>query len=408
MATLNLESNIDYLNLLFKIHIDLDFPIHKPPEKKQLKSRFMDEKGSDITFKIGDKTIPAHKEILTQKSKYFDGLFKSGMTESRQEIIEINDCEYLPFKGLHPFLYFFCIKNPIVEFLRYIYYEEAQLDESIAMKLLSYSDKYLQDDLSDKCMGFLTDNISSKNVYTILDFAHQENVPRLKNCCMKFLESNVTVNDLPELVKYINQEKNRVFIQENPILRDKAINFVIENYTKIFSKEKNFKLYADFLIDNFTIDTIGRIANWLYGPLFHGETRVNFHRDLANLKDALCDFAKENFQELKEKQITKKFPAAFWEELVSCFVEQMCKSEKKVVKISTRNSTEKAKQTLQEQEQENNKAPLLEKEVNKPSAPSQTSRKRKEAVNKVKQDGSEEKSELKKTKKTQPGKKKGK
>jgi len=37
----------------------------------------MNEAESDIMFKIQDKAIPAHKQILIQKSKYFANLFNS-------------------------------------------------------------------------------------------------------------------------------------------------------------------------------------------------------------------------------------------------------------------------------------------------------------------------------------------
>jgi len=53
----------------------------------------------NITFKIEGKAISAHKTILIQRSRYFANLFKSGMIESRQEIIEVQDCEYHVFKG---------------------------------------------------------------------------------------------------------------------------------------------------------------------------------------------------------------------------------------------------------------------------------------------------------------------
>jgi len=54
---------------------------------------------SDITLKVEGQIIPAHKRILMKKSRYFGKVFKSGMAESKQKIIEIKDCEYDVFKG---------------------------------------------------------------------------------------------------------------------------------------------------------------------------------------------------------------------------------------------------------------------------------------------------------------------
>ncbi len=59
----------------------------------------MNKEKSDILFKVEDKLIPTQKQILIQKSRYFANLFKSGMVETRQEIIEINDCEENVFIG---------------------------------------------------------------------------------------------------------------------------------------------------------------------------------------------------------------------------------------------------------------------------------------------------------------------
>ncbi len=59
----------------------------------------MSEEESDISFKIDDQIIPAHKKILIPRSRYFANLFNSGMAESKQQVIEINDCEYHVFQG---------------------------------------------------------------------------------------------------------------------------------------------------------------------------------------------------------------------------------------------------------------------------------------------------------------------
>jgi len=63
----------------------------------------MNQKESDITFKVEGQLIPAHKKVLLKKSRYFSSLFKSGMAESVQDLIEINDCEYDIFKGKQRF-----------------------------------------------------------------------------------------------------------------------------------------------------------------------------------------------------------------------------------------------------------------------------------------------------------------
>jgi len=82
----------------------LNSPNNFSEEENANKSLFLNEEQSDILFKVEGKIIPAHKSILTKKSRYFANLFKSGMVESRQQIIEMNDFEEQIFKGFALFL----------------------------------------------------------------------------------------------------------------------------------------------------------------------------------------------------------------------------------------------------------------------------------------------------------------
>jgi len=82
--------------ILFE-NIFIEIGLRKETEEKSL---FMNKEGSDITLKVQDKLIPAHKEVLIKRSKYFAALFNSGMSESREDVIEIKDCENEIFQGI--------------------------------------------------------------------------------------------------------------------------------------------------------------------------------------------------------------------------------------------------------------------------------------------------------------------
>ena len=98
MATLNLESKC-CLNFSLLTWKELGLSNQDSAEQKPLKTLFMSKNASDLVFKVEDKLIPAHKQVLTERSKYFANLFKSNMAESRQETIEIQDCEHPLFIG---------------------------------------------------------------------------------------------------------------------------------------------------------------------------------------------------------------------------------------------------------------------------------------------------------------------
>ncbi len=55
--------------------LDLEAPLS--PEQQLLKSFCMSEKEADIKFKVQEKIISAHKQVLIEKSRFFAGLFKS-------------------------------------------------------------------------------------------------------------------------------------------------------------------------------------------------------------------------------------------------------------------------------------------------------------------------------------------
>ena len=107
---LNLESTLDCFNCS-SYEIEIGLSITETPEKSHLRSKFMNKEGSGITFKIGSQEIPAHKEILIQKSEYFQPLFESGLSESKQHIIEVKDCEFLTFRGFDILLSLLCLNN---------------------------------------------------------------------------------------------------------------------------------------------------------------------------------------------------------------------------------------------------------------------------------------------------------
>jgi len=126
------------------------------------------------------------------------------------------------------------------------------------------------------------------------------------------------------------------------------------------------------------------ILNFIYGQSSQEDARRTSKQETIKLKNTLFDFGKENFQELRETQITKKFPQPFLEDLISCLVEERFKYQKKLVKNTRLRSTEE----------------ITEPEE-KPKKLSQESKKRKEPANNAKEEEvPEEKPELKKTKKS--------
>jgi len=283
------------------------------PEEKRLRSLFMNEEGSDISFKVEDKIIPAHKDVLIQKSPYFANVFKSGMIESRQQVIDIQDCEYPVFQ----------------EFLRFIYLNKVELDADLALKLLALSDKYLQSDLNEKCMSFLTYNLSSDNIYKILEFAREEDMSLLKDWCMKYFRNNMNRTNVSGLIKFLDQEQKSEFAVDNLELKNKAFDIVIKDYVKICLEQKDdVPFYEAFLIKNVNQDTILRFAK-LISPEEIQKSSLNSESPqdeaisdewIINLRTVVMNFVKENFEMLKAQRITAELPNAFFVDFSSYLI----------------------------------------------------------------------------------------
>ena len=248
------------------------------------------------------------------------------MTESRETTIEINDCEFLAFQGL--FYSFHFLTSIIIEFLRFLYCEEVKFDADLAIKLIAFADKHTQDDLVDACMHFLKFNINSDNVYAILEFASQEDIPILKSLGAKFFQEKLNFEVLLELIQHLDIPE---FVQANPEVRSIATRFILKNYLKIFLEQKtNLEFYENILIRNVAMDTIVSLISFIYKESDRGQPSLhpfkpNPYRDqkemmsqgTANLKIAIFNFVQKNFEKLEQEKLVSKFSKDFFIDLCS-------------------------------------------------------------------------------------------
>jgi len=367
IAVLNLEKS------------NLETP--KTPEEQNFKALFMNEKESDIIFQVQDKTFPAHKHVLIQKSKYFANLFNSGMVESRQDVIEIQECDDLTFQ----------------EFLRWIYCKELTDDVDCVIELMYFSEKYLQNDLLEKCMNYLKYGINSDNVFTIREFAREENLAVLRECCMQFFKNHTNLDNVSTLIKYLDEQHPPEFASENLELQEKALSFVMDNYRELCLEEKeNSQFYENFLIKNLNLNNITRFADFLCnggkereGSMFTAppknySKKFDFEKESRRLTAWVSDFARMNYHEITKQGLEKSFPNEFVLKLLSFVNERLWTYENSSNYVLSHGIPEN-KGSVDQNSKSNGKTKY--------------GRKRKEPIQK---DGSEENSILKKTKTTSP------
>jgi len=375
VATLNLEK--------------LNLQTLRSDEEEHRASSFMNEKDSDITFKVQDKVFPAHKQVMIQKSKYFANLFSSSMVETRQNVIEISDCNDLTFQ----------------EFLRWIYCNEIPQDVHLIIKLFNLADKYLENDLTEKCLDFLKFNINADNVYAILEFARKEGIPALSEWCLQSFQNHLSSENVSKLIKYLDHQHLEEVKSENLELRDKALNCVMTNFKEIYREnQESFHFYENFLTSNIEIKTIEKFAKFIGNSDIQSQisenegekNEFNSEKVISKLADAVFDFVWKNYKIIQNKDLEFNFPKDFFLGLVSYMSKKLAVG-----------AVDEYREIHHNKEQESN---ILEKEEphqlsmdNQEKIQIKHDGKRKEPIRK---DGLEEMRSLKKTKKTEAPKQK--
>ena len=173
---------------------------------------FSNELLSDVKFVVPvseaesetRKTISAHKLVLAISSPVFCAMFYGQLAEAK-DCVELPDCEY----------------DSLLEFLRYLYSEEANLTGSNVMHILYLANKYMVPSLAEKCSEYLRENLSAANVFCILAHAQKYEDKDLEDRCWEVIEENteeaVTSDDFVTLERSLIEsvvKRERLTIKE--------------------------------------------------------------------------------------------------------------------------------------------------------------------------------------------------
>ena len=150
------------------------------------------------------KTIPAHKLVLAISSPVFYAMFYGQLAEAK-DCIELPDCEY----------------DSLLEFLRYLYSDEANLTGSNVMHVLYLANKYMAPSLAEKCSEYLRKNLATANVFSILPHAQKFEDKDLEDRCWEVIEENteeaVTSDDFVTLERSLIEsvvKRERLTVRE--------------------------------------------------------------------------------------------------------------------------------------------------------------------------------------------------
>jgi len=130
---------------------------------------------SDVTFLLVEegKEIHAHKNILAVRSEYFKSLFTSGLKESYEKVIKINE-KYDDFRVL----------------LQFLYSGRADVHLGNCIGLIYLSDLYYVPRLKKICESKVTEGIEISNVIDIFKQADFYKLAQLRKVCLGYISRN--------------------------------------------------------------------------------------------------------------------------------------------------------------------------------------------------------------------------
>lgn len=132
---------------------------HSELVSTQFEELFKNKAQSDVYLNFGGRIFPAHKIILSARSKMFAAMFEHETAEKLSNQVDIQDIDSDVFQ----------------EVLHYLYTGRMSREtlDKMAVGVLAVADKYLLDELKAECENHLTKRISADNCAELLAFAAQ-------------------------------------------------------------------------------------------------------------------------------------------------------------------------------------------------------------------------------------------
>eukprot|EP00112_Aurelia_sp_Birch-Aquarium-sp1_P026426 Seg937.3 transcript_id=Seg937.3/GoldUCD/mRNA.D3Y31 product="BTB/POZ domain-containing protein 2" protein_id=Seg937.3/GoldUCD/D3Y31 len=147
----------------------------EPTWKGRLAHLYKNDVMSDITFKVTDKRINAHKLLLASASSVFHAMFYGPVAETNTEI-EIIDCPNA---------------EDFKEFLSFVYTEDLSLSWDNLFPIAYLAKKYYIPSLTDECCKFLLDSLTVENVLKVLSQCVLVDEKEMANQCLKLVRVRI-------------------------------------------------------------------------------------------------------------------------------------------------------------------------------------------------------------------------
>jgi speckle-type POZ protein len=171
----------------------------------QFEELFDDMSLSDVILNVRGREFPAHKLILSARSKYFAAMFKHPMKEQSTNQIKMEDIDPDVFQALLRFIYTGRVRTATME--------------TMAANLFIAADKYLLNELKNECENYFRHHMSPDNCVVLVFHGDLVNPSEPLKKAAKFLRC------FPNEVMATDGWKKMK--QENPVLLCEIQQFVL-------------------------------------------------------------------------------------------------------------------------------------------------------------------------------------
>lgn len=207
----------------FSNDFDFDWQATKLTVKERISHLYNNDLMSDVTFLVKNDSsgihsrIPVHKFILAASSSVFFAMFHGPIAESRDEI-EIPDCEN---------------SECLLEFLKFIYADEIDLNWNNSFNVLYLSKKYMIPALSIRCCEFLAKTLTKENVLAVLQQSVKLDEPGLRARCLEFIHPVISQVLEMEAFLYLDIDSLKIILQEDRLqIPEISLFLAVEKWCK--------------------------------------------------------------------------------------------------------------------------------------------------------------------------------
>ncbi|KAI1712988.1 BTB/POZ domain-containing protein [Ditylenchus destructor] len=141
------------------------------PLSDHFKVMWKSQEFTDCTLKVGEKSFPTHKCILSHWSEVFHNMFSLPLEESKNGIVEIEDFSADSVNAMLEYMYTGGVQYKVM------------VNGNLVMELLALADKYAIFPLKDQCEDFMVSRLTTENFLQAAIFGNRFSAAKLKKAC---------------------------------------------------------------------------------------------------------------------------------------------------------------------------------------------------------------------------------